>query len=86
MGLEHDSNDLDSLQGILEGQGGAEPELPDVMEIQGHDVHSVITTPEGKDFTFNGEFKLDGSTMPKQIDWIKFHRPDGTEAASNLAI
>ncbi|MEO6810934.1 MAG: TIGR03067 domain-containing protein [Isosphaeraceae bacterium] len=84
--VENDLKDLDSLQGAWKAKAGPNQDYLIVMEIKGHDVQSVITTPEGKDFTFKGELKLDDSTTPGQIDWIKFHKPDGTEAKPNLAI
>jgi uncharacterized protein (TIGR03067 family) len=84
--VEHDAKDLDLLQGTWKAKAGPNHDFLIVMEIKGHGVHSVITTPEGKAFTLNGELKLDDSTTPKRIDWIKFRRPDGTEAEPNLAI
>ena len=48
-------------------------------EIQGTQVDASIRTPQGIRFQVRGEVKLDETTSPRSLDWIKFSGADQQE-------
>jgi uncharacterized protein (TIGR03067 family) len=57
-----------------------------VLDVQGRQVNAVITTPQGLNLRAQGELKLDETTSPRSLDWVKFTGPDQQEFPSILGI
>jgi uncharacterized protein (TIGR03067 family) len=79
-------SDLDKLQGKWKAMVGPNKDIPFTLVVKDKTASVTITTPDGQERSFKGEVKLDEKKSPKQIDWVKFTRPDGTEAEANLGI
>lgn len=78
--------DLGKIQGKWKAMVGPEKNIPITLEIKGQKITASFTTPEGEDRTLKGELKLDEKASPRQIDWVKFEKPDGGEFESNPGI
>ena len=50
-----------------------------VLDIQGRRVDAAISTPQGIRLQVQGEVKLDETTSPRSLDWIKFTGADQQE-------
>lgn len=78
--------DLAKVQGRWKAMVGPNQEIPIVMEIKDQTVLATFKTPKGEDVPLKGEIRLDDAPRPKTWDWVKFTRPDGSEAPPNLAV
>ncbi len=72
-------SDLSRLQGRWTARAGARREVRVLLQIQGKKVDASISTPQGIRFQLRGELKLDESTTPRNLDWIKFSGADQQE-------
>jgi uncharacterized protein (TIGR03067 family) len=70
------AGDLGRLQGRWAATTGARREIRVELEIKGRSVCVAIHTPQGPDFQVRGELKLDETTTPRSLDWLKFSGPD----------
>jgi uncharacterized protein (TIGR03067 family) len=70
------AGDLGRLQGKWTAMAGTRREIRVVMEINGREVKVAISTPQGLNIKAQGELKLDESTTPRSLDWVKFSGPD----------
>ncbi len=71
--------DLGRLQGRWIARAGAKREVRVVLQIQGKQVDASIRTPQGIRFQVRGELKIDETTSPRSLDWIKFSGADQQE-------
>jgi uncharacterized protein (TIGR03067 family) len=71
--------DLPRLQGRWTARAGAKREVRVVLQIQGKQVDASIRTPQGIRFQVRGELKLDETTSPRSVDWIRFSGADQQE-------
>jgi uncharacterized protein (TIGR03067 family) len=79
--------DLGKLQGNWTGMSGPEKNVAIVLVLKGRSVTINVTRPDGgQAVAHKGEIRIDEKTTPKQWDWTKFTRPDGTEEPDRLAI
>jgi uncharacterized protein (TIGR03067 family) len=79
--------DLGKLQGKWTGMSGPEKNVAIVLVLKGKNVTIKTTLPDGgQPVEHKGEIQIDEKTTPKQWDWTKFTRPDGTEEPDRLAI
>ena len=78
--------DLDQLQGQWKAMVGPNKDIPMTLFVKDKNVTFTVRNPEGEERTFKGEVKLDEKKSPKQVDWLKFTAPDGSEAEPNLGI
>ena len=68
--------DLGKLQGTWTAKAGPEKNVPIVVTIKGNAVTLKITTPDGVDYSADGEVKIDETAKPhKTIDWVEVHQP-----------
>ncbi len=79
-------SDLGRLQGRWTARAGARGEVRVVLQIDGHKVDASINTPQGIRFRLRGELKLDESTSPRSLDWVKFSGADQQEFPDVLGI
>jgi uncharacterized protein (TIGR03067 family) len=79
-------SDLARLQGRWTARAGAKREVRVVLEIQGKQVDASIRTPQGIRFQVRGEVKIDATTSPRSLDWIKFSGADQQELPDIRAI
>jgi uncharacterized protein (TIGR03067 family) len=80
-------SDLDRIQGKWKALGGPNKDYEVVMTVAGSTVNATITSPDRQEYAIKGEIKLDEKARPKQLDWIKFAKPDGGgDYEPNLAI
>src|SRR6478672_4962060 len=70
------AGDLARLQGKWTAMAGTRREVRVAMEISGRDVKVHILTPQGLEIKAVGELKLDESTSPRSLDWVRFSGPD----------
>ncbi len=68
--------DLNRLQGRWTAKAGTRHEIHVVIEIKDRGVCAAIKTPQGVDFQVQGELKLDETTSPRSLDWMKLIGPD----------
>jgi uncharacterized protein (TIGR03067 family) len=80
------NSDLGRLQGRWIARAGARGEVRVVLQIDGHKVDASIDTPQGIRFRLRGELKLDESTSPRSLDWVKFSGADQQEFPDVLGI
>jgi|GEM_PF-3217921 len=78
--------DLDRLQGRWEAKVGRKEGTVVTLEIKGQAVAATITTPRGLKIRADGEVRLDETTSPKTLDWVKFTTLDGEEVPALRAI
>jgi uncharacterized protein (TIGR03067 family) len=71
--------DLDRIQGRWTARAGAKREVRVMLEIQGAQVDASIRTPQGIRFQVRGQVKLDETTSPRSLDWVKFSGADQQE-------
>ncbi len=57
-----------------------------MLEIKGCKARATIKTPHGARLLLAGEVKLDETTSPRRLDWIKFSGADQQEFPPLLAI
>jgi uncharacterized protein (TIGR03067 family) len=69
-------SDLGRLQGRWTARAGAKHEVRVVLAVQGRRVDASIATPQGIRFQVHGEVKVDETTSPRQLDWVKFTGAD----------
>jgi uncharacterized protein (TIGR03067 family) len=67
--------DLGLLQGRWTAMAGARRQVRVVLEVKGQAVSVAITTPQGLEFTAEGELKLDEKTTPRSLNWYNFIGP-----------
>ncbi|MGP0062153.1 MAG: TIGR03067 domain-containing protein [Isosphaeraceae bacterium] len=79
-------SDLARLQGKWTARAGLRREIQVALEIQGRRVDAVVTTPHGINLKAQGEVKIDETTAPRALDWIKFNGPDQQELPAILGI
>jgi uncharacterized protein (TIGR03067 family) len=79
-------SDLGRIQGKWTAKAGARRELRVALDIQGRRVEAVVTTKQGINLRAQGEVKIDESTSPRTVDWIKFNGPDQQELPAILGI
>lgn len=79
-------SDLGRLQGRWTARAGARREVRVILQIDGRKVDASINTPQGIRFRLRGELKLDESTSPRSLDWVKFSGADQQEFPDVLGI
>jgi uncharacterized protein (TIGR03067 family) len=79
-------SDLGRLQGRWTARAGARREVRVILEINGRQATASIKTPSGVRLLLEGEVKLDETTSPRRLDWIKFTGADQQEFPPLLAI
>jgi uncharacterized protein (TIGR03067 family) len=72
-------SDLGRLQGRWTARAGAKHEVRVVLAVQGRRVDASIATPQGIRLQVHGEVKVDQTTSPRQLDWVKFTGADQQE-------
>jgi uncharacterized protein (TIGR03067 family) len=72
-------SDLGRLQGRWTARAGAKHEVRVVLAVQGRRVDVSIATPQGIRFQVHGEVKVDETTSPRRLDWVKFTGADQQE-------
>jgi uncharacterized protein (TIGR03067 family) len=72
-------SDLARLQGRWTARAGARRQIRVALHVPGCHVDAAITTPQGLCVKLRGEVKLDDSTGPRRVDWIKFTGADQQE-------
>ena len=80
------AGDLARLQGKWTAMAGTRREIRVAMEINGRDVKVHIRTPQGLEIRAEGEIKLDESTSPRSLDWVKFSGPDQQQFPAVAAV
>jgi len=86
-GAAPESNgDLSKLQGRWETKVGLRKATIVALEIKGNAVAATISTPQGRKIQADGELRLDETTSPKALDWVKFTTIDGDEVPEMRAI
>src|SRR4051812_34250335 len=78
--------DLARLQGRWEAKIGLRKNTVVKIEFKGHSVEATISTPQGRKIQAEGEVKIDETTRPKALDWIKFTTIDGDDVPEMHAI
>lgn len=78
--------DLSRLQGRWETKVGLRKATVVALEVKGKAVAATISTPQGGKIQAAGELKLDETTTPKALDWVKFTTIDGEEVPEMRAI
>ena len=79
-------SDLGRLQGTWTAQAGPRHGIRVVLEFHGRQVDAEITTPKGLHVRAQGEVKIDETTSPRSLDWVKFTGPDQQEFPTILGI
>jgi uncharacterized protein (TIGR03067 family) len=79
-------SDLAKLQGRWETKVGLRKATVVRIEFKGSTVAATILTPQGRKIQADGEVKIDESTQPKALDWVKFTTLDGEEVPEMHAI
>ncbi len=74
-----EDSDLGRLQGRWIARAGARRELRVILDVRGQTIDAAITTPGGMRLKFKGEVKLDDTTSPRSVDWIKLAGADQLE-------
>jgi uncharacterized protein (TIGR03067 family) len=69
-------SDLARLQGRWTARAGAHREIRVTLQIHETRADVAIATPQGLRINVRGEVKLDNSTLPHRVDWIKFTGAD----------
>jgi uncharacterized protein (TIGR03067 family) len=72
-------SDLGRLQGRWIARAGARHEIGVILHVHGRSVDVAISTPQGLHLKVHGEVKLDDTTTPRRVDWIKFTGADQEE-------
>jgi uncharacterized protein (TIGR03067 family) len=72
-------SDLGRLQGRWTARAGAKQQVRVVLAVQGRQVDASIATPQGIRFQVHGEVKVDETTSPRRLDWVKFTGADQQE-------
>src|SRR5215203_354795 len=78
--------DLAKLQGRWQTKIGLRKATVVMIEIKGKAVAATIATPQGRKIQADGELKIDETTSPKALDWVKFTTIDGEEVPEMHAI
>jgi uncharacterized protein (TIGR03067 family) len=68
--------DLSRLQGRWSAKAGVRRELQVELEVIGQDVKVAITTPQGLNIKVRGGLRLNESTSPRSLDWVRLYGPD----------
>jgi uncharacterized protein (TIGR03067 family) len=79
-------SDLGRLQGRWTARAGARREVRVILEIKGRQATASIKTPSGVRLLLEGEVKIDETTSPRRLDWIKFTGADQQEFPPLLGI
>ncbi len=79
-------SDLGRLQGRWTAQAGPRHGIRVILEFHGRQVDAVITTPKGLNVRAQGEVRIDETTSPRSLDWVKFTGPDQQEFPTILGI
>jgi uncharacterized protein (TIGR03067 family) len=80
------NGDLTKLQGRWETKVGLRKATVVSIEIKGKAVVATILTPQGRKIQADGELKIDETTTPKALDWVKFTTIDGEVVPEMRAI
>lgn len=80
------AGDLAGLQGVWTGAAGARKKIAVTMEIKGSSVSVKIQPPVGATISATGEIRLDVTTAPKSLDWVRFTALDGQPLPEILGI
>jgi uncharacterized protein (TIGR03067 family) len=80
------NSDLGRLQGRWTAQAGAKRLVQVVLEVQGREVDAFITLPRGIKLRAHGELRIDETTSPRTLDWVKFNGPDDADLPDILGI
>lgn len=78
--------DLDRLQGTWSGQAGPKHRFPVTIAIDGKRVSVTVEPPVGPKIEAEGELIIDETTVPKALDWVRFHLADGDSLPEVAAI
>jgi len=78
--------DLARLQGRWQTKIGLRKATVVLIEIKGRAVAATISTPQGRKIQADGELKIDETSSPKALDWVKFTTIDGEEVPEMHAI
>jgi uncharacterized protein (TIGR03067 family) len=73
------AGDLAKLQGKWEGRAGDAKAIRVTLDVAGSDVKVLVQTPQGLKIRAKGRLKLDESTSPRSLDWVKFSCNDEQE-------
>ena len=79
-------SDLGRMRGRWTACAGARHEVRVILEIEGRRATASIKTPSGVRLLLEGEVKLDETTSPRRLDWVKFTGADQQEFPPLLAI
>ncbi len=80
------TGDLLKMQGDWTALVGPEKKTSVALTVKGRQVELGFTDPEGQERKMKGEIVVNETAKPKAIDWVKFARPNGGDAASVLSI
>lgn len=83
---ERVADDLAGLQGTWSASAGAKKKISLTLEIHGRDVTVVIKPPVGATIRATGEIRVDATTAPKTLDWVRFTGLDGQTLPEILGI
>ena len=64
------------LQGKWEARAGSDREYLVALDVVGDRVAVQITTPQGLKIRAKGEIRLDQTTSPRRLDWVKLMAGD----------
>jgi uncharacterized protein (TIGR03067 family) len=70
------TGDLGRLQGKWAAMAGSRRDVRVEMEICGREVKVAISTPQGFSIKAGGELRLNESTTPRSLDWVRFASSD----------
>ncbi|APW60760.1 TIGR03067 domain-containing protein [Paludisphaera borealis] len=73
------AGDLAKLQGKWEGRAGDAKAIRVTLDVTGTNVNVLVHTPQGLKIRAKGSLKLDESTTPRSLDWVKFSCSDQQE-------
>jgi uncharacterized protein (TIGR03067 family) len=65
------AGDLARLQGCWSGRAGARRELKVTLDVTGQVIQVRIVTPKGLTIRAQGELRIDETTTPRAVDWVK---------------
>jgi uncharacterized protein (TIGR03067 family) len=78
--------DLARLQGRWVTRAGAKREVRVTLDVQGRNATVDIATPQGLKVRVRGEIRVDETTSPRALDWVRFTGLDDTELPDIPAI
>jgi uncharacterized protein (TIGR03067 family) len=78
--------DLAKIQGSWKTLIGPERNIPLLATIKDRKVTVKLTSPQGEEFQYEGEIKLDDKANPRTVDWFGFKTPNNDEVQPNFGI